>query len=281
MKFAILCLSLITVTAICAAEHRFVCVDNGENRLIYVDQLNEGCDWATKLPGGSRDLQLVEKNVVLVSHGNGAGEYSLKDGKLIRIVADGYKNINSARRLLNGGTMLISRSGKIFVLSKSGKQIKKFKIQYDGLDIRLMRFNASGNMLVAQTKKPRCLLETDMAGRVICKTSLPDKGYRAHEMNNGNVLVSIGDSVKVIEIDAEGKIVRFAGGREKHEDAGLDFFSGFDVLANGNIIVANWLGHGKQGTAPHLFEFDGKNDIVWSWDDHKKAKQVTNVLVLE
>ena len=281
MRLAVLLFSLITATGFCAVKHRFLCVDNGENRLIFVDQFNKGDDWITDLPGGSRDLQLIGVNKVLVSHGNGAGEYNIKDGKLVKVVANGYKNINSARRLSNGRTVLVSRSGEVFVLDKNGKQIQKFRIKYENLDLRLMRFNAADNMLVVQTRKPRCLVEADMTGKVVRTAPLPDKGYRAHEMKNGNILVSIGDSVKVIEIDNTGLIVRFVGGREKHADAGMDFFSGFDVLSNGNIVAANWLGHGKQGTAPHLFEFNNRNEIVWSWEDHKKAKQVTNVLMLE
>ncbi len=272
---------LIAIMNCMGVEHRFLCVDNAVNRLIYVDQVDKGNSWSVDLPKGSRDMQLIDKDTVLVSHGNGAGEYSLKDGKQLKIVADSYKNINSVRRFPDGNTMLISRSGDVYLLDNTGKQIRTFKIGYDNLDMRLARINSKGNLMVVQTKPPRCLVEADMTGKVVRTIPLPDKGYRAQELENGNILVSVGDSVKVIEIDTAGKILRYAGGREKHPDRGMDFFSGFDLLPNGNIVVANWLGHGRQGTAPHLFEFDRQNNIVWSWEDHKTAKQVTNVLVLE
>jgi hypothetical protein len=264
-----------------AVEHRFLCVDNGANRLIHVDQLNRGRDWSVALPKGARDMQLVDDDVVLVSHGSGAGEYSLKDGRLLKVVADGYKNINSLRRLPDGGTMLVSRSGDVYLLDKSGRQIKTFRIRHDALDLRLARFNAAGNLMVVQTGEPRCLIEAGMDGKVLRTVPVSGKGYRAHELKSGNILISVGDSVKVIEVDPKGEVVRFVGGKDKHAGLGLDFFSGFDVLANGNIVAANWLGHGRQGTAPHLFEFDAENNVVWSWEDHKAAKQVTNVLVIE
>ena len=264
-----------------AAGHRFVCVDNGANRLVHVDQLRKGGDWSVDLPAGARDIQLLEADVLLVSHGSGAGEYSLKDGRLIRLISDKYRNINSARRLPDGIIILVSRSGEVFALDNEGKETGRFKIDYKNLDIRLARFNAAGNLLVVQTKEPRCVVEADMTGKVVRTVPLSGKGYRAQALENGNLLVSIGDSVKVVEIDAQGEVVHFVGGKEKHPDAGLDFFSGFELLPNGNIVVANWLGHGKQGTAPHLYEFDRQNNIVWSWEDHTKAKQVTNLLVLE
>jgi len=264
-----------------ALEHRFICVDNGANRLIHVDQLQQGRGWSVELPGGSRDIQLVGSDTILVSHGNGAGLYSLTDGKLLKLITDSYKNINSARHLEDGGTLLVSRTGDVYQLDQSGKEERSFKIKCEDLDIRLARINAAGNLVVVQTKQPRSLIEADMNGKVVRTLPLEGKGYRAQELKNGNLLISIGDSVKVIEIDPQGEIQRFVGGKERHPDIGLDFFSGFDVLTNGNIIVANWLGHGKQGTAAHLFEFDPDNNLVWKWEDHQAAKQVTNVLVID
>ncbi|MBT3198831.1 MAG: DUF1080 domain-containing protein [Phycisphaerales bacterium] len=61
----------------------------------------------------------------------------------------------------------------------------------------------------------------------------------------------------------------------------LDCFSGFDTLKNGNVVVANWLGHGNQGKGKHLIEFDKKNKVIWTWGDHKTAKVLTNVLLTD
>ena len=74
-------------------------------------------------------------------------------------------------------------------------------------------------------------------------------------------------------------VPRTVGGRKNHE--GLQWFSGFHHLDSGNIVVANWLGHGKAGKGPHLVEFDKDNKLVWKWEDHQKAKQITNVLILD
>ena len=44
-------------------RHRFVCVDNGANKLIYVDQLEPGDGWSVPIPSGSRDLQLIGESL--------------------------------------------------------------------------------------------------------------------------------------------------------------------------------------------------------------------------
>ena len=55
--------------------------------------------------------------------------------------------------------------------------------------------------------------------------------------------------------------------------------SGYDPLPNGNVVIANWRGHGFDGESKHLFEFNADNEIVWSWDD-PTVKSVTTVQVI-
>jgi len=80
---------------------------------------------------------------------------------------------------------------------------------------------------------------------------------------------------------ARAKILSFVGGKKEHPQLGLDFCSGWDLLPNGNRVMANWLGHGKHGQGVHLAEFTARNRLVWQWADHHLAQQVTNVLVLD
>ena len=38
------------VSSVFAVEHRFVCVDNGANRLVHVDQMRDAADWSVDFP---------------------------------------------------------------------------------------------------------------------------------------------------------------------------------------------------------------------------------------
>ncbi len=62
-------------------KHRFLCIDNARNHLLCVDQYQPTTSWCVSIPPGSRDLQLLAGNRVLVSHGNGAAEYDLETGR--------------------------------------------------------------------------------------------------------------------------------------------------------------------------------------------------------
>lgn len=103
-------LALLPRPATCADEirHRFICVDNhGKvNRLIHVDQSEASRNWVAPIPGPrSRGIQILGSDRVLVSHFTDAAEYSLADGKKGWSI-EGYTNVQTARRLSNGHTVL-------------------------------------------------------------------------------------------------------------------------------------------------------------------------------
>jgi len=261
--------------------HKFLGVDNRANNLVYVDQTDPAKNWTAAIPRGSRDLQVIDGKKVLVSHGNGAGEYDLASGKKLWSV-DSFSGVNSARRLPDGNTLLSGHAkGGIFIytIDPKGKKIGELILKGLG-DMRLIRRLKSGNILLT-VARPYRVIEIDAKGKIVWEAKLPGKGYKAVRMPCGNTLVSTASAVKVVEIDARGKTIASVGGKDAHPKLLLDCFSGFDTLANGNIVVANWLGHGNQGKGMHLIEFNRNNKVVWTWGDHKIAKVLTNMLIVD
>lgn len=260
-------------------KHRFICVDNAQNRLIHIDQ-HEGTEWIVGIPGGSRDLQILDKDRVLVSHDNGAAEYDLNSGKALDWKVTNHRGVNTARRLKSGHTILgaNSKEGIVFTeVDTNGKEVGKTVLEGQK-DLRLVRIRKDGNFLLT-VSGPYRVVEVNKAGEIIRSAAIPGKGYKAAITADGTCLATTGEDSQVVEINKDGNIDRAVGGRKNHE--GLQWFSGFHHLDNGNIVVANWLGHGKAGKGPHLVEFDRENKLVWKWEDHEKAKQVTNVLLLD
>ena len=262
--------------------HKFLGVDNKANNLIYVDQTDTKKSWTAAIPGGSRDLQVIDGNKVLVSHGNGAGEYDLATGKKLWAI-DSFTGINSARRLDDGNTLL-GGSGKggitIYTADRTGKTLGELVLK--GLrDLRLMRRLKNGNILLT-VGGPYRVIEVDTRGKIVWQAKIPGKGYKAVRLPCGNTLVSTASAAVIVELDADGKIVFSVGGKKEHPNILLDCFSGFDTLPNGNVVVANWLGHGNMGKGgQHLIEFDRKNKVVWTWGDNKTAKVLTNLLIVD
>ena len=281
-------LAFSSFSLLCGEEikHRFLAMDNYKKapQLIYVDQLEPENSWITKLPsikGGTyRSIQKIDAGRLLINHPDGAGEYDLRTGQPLKWKVSGLTGVQCALRLPNGNTAIASTSNITFV-DESGKIISKKSL--DGPPKGRMRLLTltSRNTLFYSSNKPYSLCEITLEGEFIKAIPLIDKGYKHILLANGNILNSTGDTCKVIEMSPAGKVVHFVGGKAEHPTYKLDFCSGWELLANGNIVMTNWLGHNKVGAEKQLFEFDQDNKLVWSWDGRDLGKTITNVLVLD
>lgn len=257
---------------------RFVAVDNGVNRLVLVDQIRGG-GWSVLLPPGPRDVARVG-DALYASHAGGFVKVALADGATLARV-DGFAGVQSALPLDGGTVLLASQSGADVVLREvddSGAVASERTLTGYG-ELRLVRRTASGNVLLTTDTDGYRVVEVDGEGEVVWSAPLPGKGYVA--LREGELTyATTGGDARLVAIDADGQIARSWGGAAAHPDAGLVWASGFQHLTDDAVLLTNWLGHGDQGTAPHLFLLDENDTILWSWEDHEAARQVTNVLVL-
>ena len=186
-------------------KHCLLAIDNHWNRLLYLDECRPGKSWTIAIPAGSRDLQLVGDGKLLVSHGNGAAEYDLATGRKLKWVVERYTQINTARRLANGNTLLGADTAVgvvLYELDRDGKQIDRRQLK--GLkDLRLLRPVENGNILMTVSGPCRAI-EVDREGKIVWQAPLADKGYKAVRLANGNTMASTGGAATVVEFDRSG-----------------------------------------------------------------------------
>jgi hypothetical protein len=61
----------------------------------------------------------------------------------------------------------------------------------------------------------------------------------------------------------------------------LKFLAGIQRLPNGNTVVANWLGHGQFGKAPHLVEVTPDKRVAWTFADHQTMRTIASLQMLD
>lgn len=278
-------------------------VDNGYNKLLFLNQKDPSKNWTVSIPSGSRDLQLVANNKILVSHGNGAAEYDRTTGVKGWSIST-YSGVSTARRLGNGNTLLgWSRAASgttpakvvLSEVTSAGTAVSKVTIN-NITTFRLARRLSNGNTLITGDLNNDLkfkVFEVNATGAIVWQQLLyGGKGYVANRLANGDTRATMGpvgnlyqpgkDDNKLLQLSPTGAIVKFWGGMAKFPAAQLRKFSGYTVVpSNGNIVIANWLGDGNIGTGPHAVEFDTNNNLIWSWKDFSAAQTVTNVLVIE
>ena len=216
-------------------KHRWLCVDNSaQPKLIHVDQFRPAQSWAVPLPAGSRDLQVLPGTPgrILVSHGDGAGEYDLASGRKLPWSVGGYAKITTAVRRPNGNTLLGRIDGTVFEVDPAGKELRQIQPP-EKFDIRLMRPLDNGNLLLSGAYA-KTLLEMDPAGKIVRRIPHPGEGILGDRLPSGNYLTSAGSLAKIVEVDPQGTVVRFVGGKAEHPQVGLEYCSGWDLLPQGN-----------------------------------------------
>lgn len=264
---------------------RLLLRDEGLTQLCYVDIANPAANWYLPVPAG-RDLQLVGNGRVLIGTGTGYEEREIASGKkLFELTA--FTGTIAARRLRNGNTLLSGinwqgKKGIVLVEIDPSGNIKR-TINYIGYNyVRLVRETASGNFLITSDN---IVFEGNDAGAIIWKANIAGvakpHAWQALRLANGQTVVSTGYSKNLQIFSADQKLIdSISGPAEVHPE----FYSGFQILANGNYVVANWQGHGPKfgATGTQILEYTPAGKLAWSWkQDATKFSSIQGVLVLD
>lgn len=108
--------------------------------------------------------------------------------------------------------------------------------------------------------------------------------WKSLRLPNGNLIVTAGYGAFVVELDPSGKIVRKFGSKDQMPEKVRPFFYAmFQLLPTGNLVLANWQGHGPGSgqSGVQLLEFNAEGDIVWSWSKAELISSLQGVLVLD
>jgi hypothetical protein len=268
-------------------RHDFIAVDEGLQNVLRVDQLEPGHDWIAPVGHGRpRDLQLIGGGRLLLSHEKGYEEFDLATGHRDLDIA-AYSNVSSARRLENGNTLLAyAVEGKpmgVFVAELNRQQSQVGLTTYPGDYVRLMRQTDHGTFLFGMNDR---ITEGDGKGALIWTARATGfrHAWKALRLPNGDTLASGGYGAFMVEFDSEGKIVRrFGEVGSVPPEVHPYFYGTFQLLPNGDVIVANWQGHGTGHAASgvQILEFAPDGTIVWQWSDRHNVSSIQGVLVLD
>ncbi len=264
-------------------KHRFLGTDGETSKLIYVDQFHPEKDWTVDAPKGPRDIRLVGAKTVLISHRGGAAEYDLETGKQTWIV-NGYKEVQAAIRLENGNTLLgglTEKGATIHEVDREGKEVRRVVVEGRRPVKNMQRLENGNFLLTCGDPSKKSAIEADPAGKVVWEVPLPGPADDIDRLEDGTTVAPTGSIGTALYIDKGGKVIATRGGKDAHPDLKINWIAATQTLKNGNLVVANWLGHKPGLTGPHAIEFDAANKAVWWWEDTKRVQTLHNVLVIE
>lgn len=265
--------------------HRFLLRDEGLSQLSLVDEAKPQNNWYLPIPAG-RDLQLIGNDKVLIGTGVGYEEREIATGQKV-FEQTGFNGTVAARRLRNGNTLLTGvnwRDQKGIVLVEiDGKGAVQKQVLFPGFDyVRLVRQTPSGTYLVTSNN---LVFEGDETGKIIWQAKInthPNPHvWQAVRLKNGNTLLAGGFAANFHLFGKDGKPVDSIGGPTNVRPY---FFSGFQIMRDGNIVVANWQGHGAGhgGSGQQIVAYKPNGDLAWTWQqDSTKFSSIQGVIVLD
>ena len=234
----------------------------------------------------ARDLQLIGGNKILIGHHHGYTEFDLKLGRVLKEFKS-LESVTAVRRQPNGHTLIagvdIPGAKGVAVLELDADDREIHRAIFPGDYVRLIRQTEQGTYFMSCNDRIR---EASRDGKYL--REFPVDGFyhawKSLRLPNGNLIVTAGYGAFVVELDPAGKILRKFGGKESVPEKVRPFFYAmFQLLPGGNIVLANWQGHGPGfgNSGVQLLEFNLAGEIVWSWSQADLISSLQGVLVLD
>ena len=268
-------------------QHEFIAIDEGHATLLHVNERDQSKNWIVPIgQPAARDMQLIGDGKILIGHHHGYSEFDLALGRLTKEFKS-LEGVTAVRRQPNGHTLIagvdIKPTKGVTALELDANDREISRVIFPGDYVRLIRQTEQGTYLMSCNDRIR---EGAPDGTYL--REFPVEGFyhawKALRLPNGNLIVTAGYGAFVVELDANGKILRKFGGKEQVPESVRPFFYAmFQLLPNGNIVLANWQGHGPGfgSSGVQLLEFNSTGDIVWTWSKAELISSLQGVLVLD
>lgn len=268
-------------------QHDFIAIDEGHATLLHINERDQSKNWLVPIgQPAARDMQLIGGGKLLLGHHHGYSEFDLALGRLVKE----YKSlvgVTAVRRQANGHTIIagvdIAPTKGVVILELDADDQEIQRTVFPGDYVRLIRQTEQGTYLMSCNDRIR---EGSRDGQYL--REFPVAGFyhawKSLRLTNGNLLVTAGYGAFVVELDASGNILRKFGGKDQVPERVRPFFYAmFQLLPNGNVVLANWQGHGPGfGTSGvQLLEFNPTGEIVWTWSKAELISSLQGVLVLD
>lgn len=290
VQFAVIFVSLFGFVAGLKADepikHRIMFAEYGKgpNRLVELDADGKVV-WEHKFPSISVIFQpLANGHVVYAFGGKPTGVQEIdRDQKVVWRFESKCPQVLGCRRLGNGNTLVAEQGPcRVLEVDRAGKVVRTTPLKTSEagyhLQVRNVHGLANGHILAAHEGEGAAR-EYDPSGKVVWEITKVENCGDAVRLKNGNTLVSCGTQSRLIEVTPEGKIVWEFGAKDAPE-LNLVWVTSIQVLKNDHYVVGNFL-RNHEGKGAHAFEVTKDKKVVWTFADHKLAKSITTVRVLD
>ncbi len=248
----VLALVLVSPTQGSETGHRMLLGGCGLGKLMLLNHDNSVA-WEMEDPREVSDLWLLDNGNIVHSTKHGYQEIKpdYKSGKGAAVVwsveapvgseCHACQPIGHDRYLVGYSSTTRSYMAEVDSKGKAYKVIEVPEQQGKHSSFRQVRKTAAGTYLTSQQCNGGKAREYSADGKLL--RTFPSGRFSALRLENGNTLLGCGDEHRLIEVDQDNAIVWELKQGDLPE-VKLGFIAAVWQLENGNILFANWGGHG-------------------------------------
>ena len=276
---SLLFLMLFSAVSLSAEEikHSFLGLGKA-NRAVIVGEDGK-VEWKYDAPA-SDGYVLENGNVLLALYptkgfpGGGVVEVERKTNKVVFEYKATQKEVSTALVLPDNNILLTELGPKprAVVVNRKGEVVHSTPLQCQvknaHMQVRMLRLLPNGNYIAPHLLDFAVKEYEPETGKVVRTIPTDDRGrakrdwpFTAIRLENGNTLIGCTNGNRVIEVDANNKIVWSV----TNEDLGQKIIAdacGVQRLPNGNTVITSY--HAK-GKSTKLFEVTRDKKVVWSY----------------
>ncbi|MBI3870286.1 MAG: hypothetical protein HY299_17310 [Verrucomicrobia bacterium] len=263
-------------------SHRFLCCDYEGNQVAIIGA-DGTVEWrhAVQTP---QDCWMLRNGNVLYCYRNGAQEIARDHRVVWEYKAPAQAQCHSCQPLRNGN-VLVAECGmsRLVEVGRDGKIAKEILVASQaknmGHQFRGTRQTSNGHYWVCLMDEQK-IAELSPSGGLLREIPVAGFPHAAILLPNGHLLVTLGHSKKIIELDRKANVTWQI---DENDIAGnpLRLPAGCQRLSNGNTIFCNYLPGPFLGKQPQAFEITRDKQVVWEFADHARFKTVNQIYLLD
>ena len=285
MRTLLTALAIALLPLVANAAHPFLCCDYGGGKVCKVSAEGK-IEWQYDCKSPQDCWQLPNGNI-LFCFVSGALELT-PDKKVVweyKAPTDVKVEVHACQPLPDGNVMLVEcGTSRIIEVDRAGKIAKEIKLTA-APEIKLhnqfrgTRKLPNGHYLVCFKGEGR-IVELDGEGKELRSLKVPGDPHEVVPLPEGHLLITCGDGHKVIEFDAQEKIVWELNENDLPGNT-LRLMAGCQRLPNGNTVFCVYLGHGHLGEQPQVIEVTRDKKVIWEVADHTQFKTINQIMLLD
>ena len=281
-KILVVILVLLSFSTVHAApSHELLCADSGLGKLKLFSASGQ-CIWEYDCKD-CYDVSILPNKHILFAETK-EGKSRVQEITLDKKVVFSYQTdgeVFSCERLKNGHTLIACcTAGKLLEVNRHGDVIKTIPVTSQSKGHGTMRWarKTPWNTYLVGHLGDKAVREYNEKGDVLRTLTYPVPAFSAIPLKTKNILIATQNAL--IEVAPDGQEVWRLTDQDIPE-AGVGFLTGIERLKNGNTLVCNWLGHGREGTGWPVFEVTPDKTIAWHFGDTQQTRHVASARYLK